>query len=299
MNDYCAYYANCLSGGDTISADPGGGWIRDKIIWNFNGHKIILHQNKDIITKPIGELRNIWIASSKLIIKNIPLSKVKYAENISKDIGWLLSFAGYSRVCVYGNEYPSGSGSLKLFSTVGVSRYFRPTIDIRHGKKVKDFIEQCLPNYRKLKRKRKLPEIFDMLISSEASIPIELRLVSVFIALESLKDTFAKVNGIPYANGFFRILSTPPKANIGKEKIYSFEKLLSLMLKEYNIEKGLKRIITLRNDLIHSGISRRPYASKMKIFETCHDVIRLYLLKLLGYSGKYCCYSKPNTLLKT
>lgn len=293
MNDYCAYFANCLAGGDSISQIPKGGWIRDRIVWNFYGHEVILQQDESIITKPKNELTNLWIPTSTLIIKKITPSKIKFAENISKDIGWLLSFAGYSRVCLYKSEYPAGSGNFRSIATIGVAKYFRPMIDIDNGSDVKDFIQQCLPNYRKLKRKRKLPEVFDMLISSEIqNMPIELRLVSVFLALESLKGTYAQTKSIPYVKGSYRRINSPNKK-------YSFHELLLEMLQEYRIKKGLRRVITLRNDLIHSGISRRPYKSKRDIFETCHNILRIYLLKILGYSGKYYSYKEPNLFLKT
>jgi hypothetical protein len=192
-----------------------------------------------------------------------------------------------------------GSCKQTRYSKIGIARFFRPTFDVRDGSNVKNFINQCWPLYRKLKRKRKLNIVFEILTTSEASsLPLEIRLVSVFIALENLKDTYAKSKGIPYCKGFYRKISLPPKPNPSKEPKYSFEELLSLMLKETGIKKGLRRIISLRNDLIHSGISRRPHKSKLKTFENCHEIIRKYILILLGYKGSYRSYEKPDSLLK-
>jgi hypothetical protein len=43
----------------------------------------------------------------------------------------------------------------------------------------------------------------------------------------------------------------------------------------------------LRNEIIHSGIARRTYARQCALYETTHDLIREYLLRLLKYKGRY------------
>ena len=299
MSDYCAFLSNFLAIGVQISQKPEGGWIRDKIAWDLSHYKVILQQSENIINQSVDKLRNRWIESSKVIIKDVPGKKVSEAENIAKDLASLLSFAGLSQVRVCGNEYPMGSGKQNRYLTSGVARFFRPTFDIRNGANVKNFIDQCWPLYRKLKKKRKLNIVFEIITTSEASLlPLEIRLVTMFLALESLKDTFARSKGIPYHKGFYRKVSSPPKSNLSKEPKYSFEQLLSYMLKEKGIRKGLKRIIRLRNDIIHSGISRRPHNSQLKTFENCHEFVRKYILKLLDYRGGYCSYERPNQLLK-
>jgi hypothetical protein len=298
MNDYCAFFSNCLAIGEQNSHKPDGGTIRNKFEWRLSNHEVILLQNDEIITQPLDQLRNRWVASSRIIIKNVAPPKVGVAENIARDLASLLSFAGMSQVLVYGNEYPMGSGNRETYSTTGIAKFFRPTFDVRNGTNVKSFVEQCWQSYRKLKKKRKLNIVFEMLTTSEASLlPLEFRLVSVFIAIESLKDTYAKSKNIPFNSGFFRKLSSPPRANLSREPRYTFEELLSIMLRDAKIRKGLKRIIRLRNDLIHSGLSRRPHNSQWKTFENCHEIIRRYILKTLDYRGKYCSYEKPNSLL--
>lgn len=298
MSDYCAFYANCLAGGVQGTPKPDGGWIRNKIEWTLSGHEVILLQKEEIITSPIRELTNKWIDSSMVIVKNIPQSKVKLAENITKDLAWLLSLAGLSRVCVYASEYPMGSGNLHAISTVGIAKFFRPIINIRIGPEVREFVNKCWPEFRRIKKERKLPVVFDILYYSEApQMPIELRLVSTFIALENLKDSYARSKNIPFFRGYFRKISSPPRSNLSREPRYSFEELLSLMLREQGIRKGLKRIISLRNDIIHSGLSMKPYNSKLKTFETCHEIIRHYLLKILKYRGNYISYTNPDSII--
>ena len=299
MSDYCAFLSNCLAIGVQRSQSPKGGWIRDKIEWNLGHYKVILQQNEPVITQSVKKLSNKWIDSSKVIISNVALNKISEAENIAKDLAYMLSFAGMSQVWVYGYEYPMGSGKKHCYPKRGVADFYRPTFDITDGSNIENFINQCWPTYRKLKRKRKLNVVFEVLIFSVASLlPLEIRLVSLFMVLESLKDTFAKSKGIPYHKGFYRKVGSPPRSNLSKEPKYSFEELLSLMLKEKGIRKGLKRIIRLRNDLIHSCVSKRPYNSQLKTFENCHEIIRKYILSLLAYKGSYCSYERPNSLLQ-
>jgi len=56
----------------------------------------------------------------------------------------------------------------------------------------------------------------------------------------------------------------------------------------------LRRITNLRNEIIHFGLSRKPYTSLRKNYDFCHDIVREYLLRLLGYKGEYLIYSKES-----
>ena len=120
----------------------------------------------------------------------------------------------------------------------------------------------------------------------------------MFVALENLKGTYAKSKGIPYHGGYFRKADGQQCLNLSRAPKYSFEELLELMFKEKGIKKGLKRIITLRNDIIHSAISKRPFNSQLKTYEACHEIIRKYILRLLEFNGSYQSYENPNSLIK-
>ena len=71
------------------------------------------------------------------------------------------------------------------------------------------------------------------------------------------------------------------------------------MLNEVGMKKGLKRIIRLRNEIIHSGLSRKSHRAQFTMYEKIHDIIREYLLRLLKYHGNYLIYSSAsNTIAK-
>jgi hypothetical protein len=295
MSEYCAFLANCLAGGDEISKKPNGGWIRDTIRWELDGYRIILKQHEEVILRGVSDFKKKWVDTSRLIVENVSERNVKKVQGIVEDIATLLSFAGLSQIRVFGHEYPMGSGMQSFTSTVGNCAHFRPTIHISNGSVLKIFVATCWDGFKKNKKVRKLPLVFEYLATAEATVlPMELKLVTLFIVLESLKDTYAKERGIPYVKGAYRKISTPPKPNPAKETIIRFEELLSLMLSEKGIKRGLKRIISLRNDLIHSGLTRKPFRSLWKTYSNAHDIIRLYLLHILGYSGTYCVYSGRN-----
>ncbi len=230
--------------------------------------------------------------------KKIPTTTLKIegvktfteGKNIANDICSLLSFASMSQVVAY--EYEFGQNK-KRMSFIAEALYFRPVIETNDGESIKNFLEYTWVNYRKLKSKRRISEVIHMLTTCELpSLPLEVKLGQMFIILENLKSTYARYCEIPFIAGYYREISTPPKSNPKKEKTLSFENLLSQMLKNTNINVGLKRIIRLRNEIIHFGLSRKPYSSLNNDYNFCQDVVREYLLKTLGYHGDYFIYSK-------
>jgi hypothetical protein len=96
---------------------------------------------------------------------------------------------------------------------------------------------------------------------------LETQLIQIFVVMENLKYTYARAKKHPFMEGFFRKISSPPKPN-------------------------LNRVIDLRNEIIHSGLSRKPPRTLIRTYEICQDIVREYLLRLLGYDGEYLIYSQ-------
>lgn len=63
------------------------------------------------------------------------------------------------------------------------------------------------------------------------------------------------------------------------------------MFEDVGMNPRLKQVVRLRNEIIHFGLSRKPYASLRKDYDYCHDIVREYLLRLLCYDGEYLLYS--------
>lgn len=78
-----------------------------------------------------------------------------------------------------------------------------------------------------------------------------------------------------------------------QRRYLSFEDLLRDMMKGVGMRRGVRRIIDLRNDLIHSSTSALPVKSQWLRYETAMRLSQEYLLRLLGYRGYYRAYGGP------
>ncbi len=272
----------------------GSKQVRNKISLQLPGFKVDLIQDHALIGKSYINIVGKQLQTTELIIYNVAPYRVDAARCLTKHMAWLLQFACLSSVAVCGFEYPEGSGKWSEFPMHGGVQFFRPTIDTDSGHAVQGFIHSVFKNYVSLNRSRKLPVIFDYLTNAERpDQPVEIQLMMVFVALESLKDTYARSKGIPYFCGYFRKSPNPTR----RTPTYSFEELLKLMMHEVGMRRGWKRIVKMRNEIVHSGISRKPFKARVQMYDRCHDILREYLLRLLGYRGEYMSYSRPNVAL--
>lgn len=273
----------------------GEGRIRNRIDFSLNSRKIVAYQRDECALGRLTELKGAWNHTTELHILNVREVDIPRVKREVTDLCHLLGFATGSRVWSYEFEFPIESGLISAQRVTGTLEVFRPPFNIHLGGEIRTFVDQTWKTFRRLKRSRRLNLVFDYLVKAEIpSQPVELKLLIAFIVLESLKDTYARQHGIPYARGYFRKISNPPKTNVEKEPTYRFEELLKEMFREVGMNPGLKRIIKLRNELIHSGLSRKPYISNWRTHEKAMDLIREYLLRLLGYAGTYYPYSSPN-----
>jgi len=299
MPNLKAYLCNCLIGGHKVTQYPDGGWVRDRIELNLSGYDVILKQKKNVVIGNINDLKGNCCYTTDVIIRNVSKKDRDKATEIVMDISILLSMICESWIGPLKLEYPEGSGLYTTNSFIGATQFFRPVLEIRDGEKVYNFIQLVWKQYQKVKKKRKIKELVHYLCLAELpENPVELQLIIAFTMLENLKDTWARSKKIPFVNGFFRKVGNNLNVNLKKTPSYRFKELLRSMLKDMKMKRGLERIVGLRNDLIHSGLSRRTPQSQLKTYEVCRDIIREYLLRLLGYSGKYHPYSEPNIVKK-
>ena len=287
-----AQVANYFGHGNVLITNADSSLSRNVISLKLDRYRVQVKQKPDVISNKLRP--NGFVHTSEIEIEKV--KKFSTGERIVNDLCQLLSLASMSQVRPINYEF----NNMKKTSNVsGQSMSYRPLITIIDGKEVKSFIEQVWPQYRKLKRSRKLFEIIEMMTVSELPVqPLEVQLAQVFVILESLKGTFAHSKKIPFVKGFFREISTPPKNNPEKERKLGFERLLTDMLVEVGIKKSFKKTIKLRNEIIHFGLSRKPYESLIKNYDFCQDLIREYLLRLLHYKGSYLLYSKASRVTK-
>lgn len=293
MATLTAYVANCLMTGDEITHNHDGSWIRDVVCFKCNKWEFKFRQLPNIVRREIQPLKGTFCETSIVEVEGVSPNQVDKVLKTLESICWLLTFACQSRVLCYGHEIET----TKYHKSVsGSANYFRPPIEINDGAAVKYFIQQTYPAFQKLNKKRKLPVIFDYLVQADKlNQPSEVRLLLLFITLESLKDTYAKELGLPYVKGFYR----KPAVRHGKQgEPYKFEELLKMMMLSVGMRKGLKQVIALRNEIIHSGLSRKPHSRQWKMYERIQDIIREYLIRVLEYDGIFFTYSSSGMLSK-
>jgi hypothetical protein len=267
----------------------GSSWTRDTVEFNCGDQIFVLKQKANVITGDFSEFRGRFCETSEILVRDVAPDDVPRTLAAIDRICWLLSFAGLSRVLCYGHDYPDGSACGTRHTVMGVADFFRPTLEIRDGTTIKSFVEQTYPTFVRLEKSRKLNVVIDYLLQAERqNQPTECRLIFAFVLLENLKDTYARKRGIPYIKGFFRkeLRANGPK--------YSFEELLHLMFREVRMRRGLNRVIKLRNEIIHSGLSHKPHHQRWSMYEKVHDLLREYILRLLGYHGTYLVYSSAS-----
>jgi hypothetical protein len=286
MPNLRAYLANCLIGGHTFSSN-GTSCIRDTVEFKCAGRTFILTQKESVITGNTSEFRGRFCETSEILVENVQTSEVNEILGAIDRICWLLSFAGLSSVVRYGHVYPEGGPCQQLRTVMGTTEYFRPTLEIRDGTLIKSFIEQTYTNFVSLEQSRKVNVVISYLLQAELpGQPTECKLIFAFVLLENLKHTYAASKNIPYLKGFFRKV---PKPTNGGDR-YSFVELLELMFNEVGMHPNLNDVKDLRNELIHSGLSTKPHNQLWVMYEGIHDLLREYILRLLGYTGYYLPY---------
>ena len=78
------------------------------------------------------------------------------------------------------------------WGTAGRLRYFRPPFQTADGAAIRDFLEQSWGMFTKLKNTRKLGIVIHyILLADRHEQPVEVQLLLAFVALESLKTTYA------------------------------------------------------------------------------------------------------------
>ena len=292
MADLRVYVANCLVGGHTTT-QQGGQKTRDTIELFCDEKILVLKQTRDVALGQYKAFKGKFAATTEIWVENVTPVDVEKTLAIVDRVCWLLSFAGLSRVVRYGHVYPDGSGIKSHYHAFGSAEFFRPTLDICNGILIKEFIEQTYPIFKGIEVRRKLNVVIDYLLQAERpSQPTECKLLFAFVLLENLKDTFARSKGILYEHGFFR------RSPDSREK-YKFEELLNMMFSEVGMNPKLRQVVRLRNDIIHSGLSGQSHTTNWKMYESIHDILREYLLRILGYRGNYLVYSLASNSVAT
>lgn len=229
-------------------------------------------------------------------------------ETVVDDLCWLLSFAHSSHIQAY--HYSFGKRA-KGHGVRGAYNHWRPPFHSGVGK-VSDFVQQAWPNYQKLKDARPLAAFIHMIGASDLGDGLlEAQVSASMQCLESIKSYFALSEGARY-----NITETKKGTFCRGKREMQFEELLKLTLQDVGmtLPPSFGEIRKMRNALVHRGFIRETdnitkfifgnapaggmHSAMFGVMEDAQDILREYMLRLLGYKGKWCAYSFKGELYR-
>lgn len=282
--DLEGFFLNCFIAGETGAVVRDGRPHRDTIELSLGGRSLKLVQRPEILGKSARDYRGQAVPTTTVVVRDVGVKERKQIKELLTRLSYLLSFATSSNVAFYGWSHAEDPPLSERWAVVAPTGFFRPAFDLASGKTVREYLERTWEGYRRLEESRRLRVAIDLYVIAETrSLPDELKLATIFILLENLKSTFAGERGVPFRDGAYRKPSG---------RSWSFKGLLSEMLKGVRMGSAdLEAIVSLRNEIVHSGISQTSRDHQEEIYEKCQDLVREYLLRLLGYTGDFRLYS--------
>lgn len=263
-----------------------GSWVRGLIRLKIEGRQLEIKQQPWVIEDMAwSKLRGQRRHTTNIAVLDTPEAARAEANRIAEGIAQLLCFATASEVAVAGWQHEIGTKTLLRRSVGGGINYFIPVIETSDGTEVRRFLESVWGTFIQEETLRNLPAVFHYLALSEREdTPVELKLAMLLIVLEQLKHSFAVSNCYVFIAPWFHVPGTTKATRKSKR---NFEKLLKDMFGSVGMGPSLASIVDLRNEILHSGLSARPFDELTVMEGDILAVIREYLLRLLGYTGSY------------
>lgn len=283
---FIAHLANALFIGEERLDLGQGAWVRGLIRLSLDGHQVELKQQPWVIGEGSwSELQGQWKHTTDLHVLEIPESERDQAILLAKSMAELLGFATASEVVVAGWDHAVGSSTALRWSTMGGINHFIPVIDTRDGAGVRRFLELVWDGYSREEKRRNLPAVFHYLALAEREgTPIELKLAILFIILEQLKHSFAVNHGYVFIKPWFHVPGTVRPTRASSR---GFDKLLLEMFGSVGMSLSMSAVTNLRNEILHSGLSARPFNELMHLEDEILALIREYILRLIDYTGAF------------
>src|SRR3990172_11107146 len=268
MAELVGHLANCIIEGDSYS-DVDGVKIKNKIVFQLKSKTIEIVQSPTLFIDPksLAEYQGKFIRSTRVVVYDVEEKDIGYYSDVISKLASLLSFITTSQVVYTAYEYPAGK-IRQVLKVLGRTDIMHHVLELHRGDEIKEFIVKTWEKFEDNYELRKLPLIFDYIFQAFSVNTIETKLVFSYVTLESLKYTFAKEKSFKFSNGCFRDQNS---------KRLSFNDLIKMMLNEVDINFDVKEIIELRNDIIHSDFTEKPYEHNFKVFIYCQHLIRNYI----------------------
>lgn len=266
MSNLRAYVMNSKVQGESFSEEVDGKGIRDTSVFTCEGQRFILQ------TKP-EQL-------AEILVENVAPERVPATMEAIERICWLLALATQSQVACYGHNYPDGSPHKVLNSIHRPGQEADHVINPADGTAIRKFVDQTYPQFKALESARSLKVVIDyMLQAARPGLPMECKLVFLSVLLENLKHTYG--THLQYAIKGGKFVDPVTKTRLG------FQDMMNLMFSAVGMAPGLQPLVDLRNEVLHTGVASLTHAQQKLQYDAATDLIREYLLRLLGFKGNF------------
>ena len=180
----------------------------------------------------------------------------------------------------YGHDYPDGSPHKVRNGVHRSGQNADPVIEPADGAAIRKFVDQTYPQFKALENARSLKVVIDyMLQAARPGLPMECRLVFLSVLLENMKQTYGTQLQFAFKGGKF--VDPVTKARLG------FQDMMNLMFSAVGMAPGLQPLVDLRNEVLHTGVASLTHAQQKLQYDAATDLIREYLLRLLGFKGNF------------
>ena len=266
MSNLRAYVMNSKVQGESFSEEVDGKVVRDTSVFTCEGQRFVLQ------TKP--EQR------AEILVENVGPQQVTATMEAIELICWLLAFATQSQVACYGHNYPDCTPHKLLNSIHRPGQEADHVINPADGAAIRKFVDQTYPQFKALESARSLKVVIDyMLQAARPGLPMECKLVFLSVLLENLKHTYG--THLQYAIKGGKFVDPVTKARLG------FQDMMNLMFSAVGMAPGLQPLVDLRNEVLHTGVASLTHAQQKLQYDAATDLIREYLLRLLGFKGNF------------
>ena len=266
MSNLRAYVLNSKVQGESFSEEVDGKVARDTSVFTCEGQRFVLQ------TKPQQR--------AEILVENVGPQQVTATMEAIERICWLLAFATQSQVACYGHNYPDCTPHKLLNSIHRPGQEADHVINPADGAAIRKFVDQTYPQFKALESARSLKVVIDyMLQAARPGLPMECKLVFLSVLLENLKHTYG--THLQYAIKGGKFVDPVTKARLG------FQDMMNLMFSAVGMAPGLQPLVDLRNEVLHTGVASLTHAQQKLQYDAATDLIREYLLRLLGFKGNF------------
>lgn len=282
--DLKGFLCNCFIRGDSGGVHSGRHWVPNTIALRLGDRELTIVQKPEALITGPSKYNGYFVETTTVHVRDVEAEERDEIRELLERLSYLLSFAGCSQVACYGWDHPEDPPIRNMhWATVARARFFKPALAIRQPGVVRGYLEGVWPEYVRVEEERDLRRSIDIFTIAEThSLPMELKLATIFILLENLKSTHARERGYAFKGGRWE------KPNGDRP---GFPDLLEEMLAVEGMSSPqLGAVVKLRNEIIHSGVSELSFDEQDEIYGHCQDIAREYLLRSWGYSGGFQLY---------